>query len=145
MPGGPDPWSPYQHITFGELLPPPFPKMLYTPLYKIWYQLFVWYQWLILQNEGHDMLTISYQLQLSSMIIIGNPRHHTWRLGFPVIVGRPTNSIVPKNIKIGISCYKLVSISIWCGKMYSISIRWIPMLILPCYRLRSEKLCGGLV
>ena len=28
------------------------------------------------------------------------------------IVGRPTSSIVPKNIKIGISCYKLVSISI---------------------------------
>ena len=29
-----------------------------------------------------------------------------------IIVGRPTSSIVPKNIKIGISCYKLVSISI---------------------------------
>ena len=29
-----------------------------------------------------------------------------------LLVGRPTSSIVPKNIKIGISCYKLVSISI---------------------------------
>ena len=32
--------------------------------------------------------------------------------GKDVVVGRPTSSIVPKNIKIGISCYKLVSISI---------------------------------
>ena len=28
------------------------------------------------------------------------------------LVGRPASSIVPQNIKIGISCYKLVSISI---------------------------------
>ena len=32
------------------------------------------------------------------------------------IVGRPTDSIVPKNVKIGISYYKLVSISILSGK-----------------------------
>ena len=37
-------------------------------------------------------------------------------ISFPFFVGRPTSSIVPKNIKIGISSYKLVSISILMQK-----------------------------